>query len=140
MQAHHRARTAAKHIGQLLLMIGRMPAKIAHEMTHLLFLAPWLKRWAIRIDHDVTTAVVDLDEDIPRWAFVLGHLAPFVVGSVLAIVAIGWAIVTGLPAPETATDWVWLAIALLLWATYSWPSAEDRNPERIDQTDGESDV
>jgi hypothetical protein len=133
MAVRDRPRTALKRLGRVLIMFGRAPAKLAHELTHLLFLSPWLEEWAIQIDHEVTSAIVNLDEDIPRWAFVLGHLAPFVVGSVLAVGALAWALVAGIPAPETASDWAWLAIALLVWATYSWPSAEDRNPERLDK-------
>lgn len=133
MAARDRPATALKQAGKVVLMAGRLPAKLAHELTHLLFMAPWLEEWAIQIDHEVTSAIVDLDDDIPRWAFVLGHLAPFVVGSVLAVGAVAWAAVAGVPAPETATDWAWLAVALLLWGTYTWPSQEDRNPERLTQ-------
>jgi len=124
-----RARTGARQLGQLLILVGRLPAKIAHELTHLVFLAPWLHSWRIEIEHTSTECVADLDEDIPRWGLVLGHLAPAVVGSTLAVAMLSWVALEGWPIPQTLRGWGKMGVALMIWAAYSWPSEADRNPE-----------
>jgi hypothetical protein len=108
-------------------LLGRLPAKLAHELTHIAAMLPWVEQWRIGIEHSATEVEVALDESIPRWAVVIGHLAPFIVGVVLGSVMLLWVALRGLPLPRTVSGWGQLAIALCLWTAYSWPSEEDRN-------------
>ena len=105
-----------------------LPATLLHEATHAAFSAPWSRELALVMNpRGVEAAVhVDWQEDAPRLAVALAHLAPAIVGSALAIlVAVYWLATPGIGLPATVAGWGRLSIACWCWWIYVTPSRED---------------
>lgn len=113
--------------------VATWPAKIAHEATHVVAASPWLDDWGIVIERDSATTFFDWREDRPDWAVTIGHLAPFLVGTTLGVVVLAYGVIAGWQLPATVQGWGELAIALLLWASYTSPSRSDLTPHQGDQ-------
>lgn len=108
--------------------VATWPSKVAHEATHVVAASPWLNDWGIVIERDSATAFLDWRENTPDWAVVVGHLAPFLVGTTLGVVVLAYGVVEGWRLPATLQGWGELSIALLLWVSYTSPSRSDLAP------------
>jgi len=112
---------------RLFALFG-LPATLLHEATHAMFSAPWSRELALVLNPRGVEAAVHVDwrEDAPRLAVALAHLAPAIVGSLLAIlVAVYWLVTPGIVLPETVAGWGRLSIAAFVWWIYVTPSRED---------------
>ncbi|RYJ07763.1 hypothetical protein ELS19_19805 [Halogeometricum borinquense] len=115
-------------LGKTLGLVG-LPVTVAHEATHAALLWPWIDDWAWSIEIDASRGAAfycDLADDIPRWAVVLGHLGPTIVGTMIAAaVSIAWILTGFSDLPETVVGWAKLALALVAWGMYVAPSPDD---------------
>lgn len=102
-----------------------LPHAILHEVTHAVALWPWTEDWAWDIDTTTAKWYVDLDDDIPRWAWVFGHLAPTIVGFGLAAAITIWWALSGGDLPADVVGWAKLSIALISWLVYVSPLGDD---------------
>jgi hypothetical protein len=109
--------------------VAGLPVTIAHEVTHAALLWWWVDRWGWDIDLDASRGAAfyaDLSDDIPRWAVVLGHLGPTIVGTfIAAAVSIAWILTGFADLPATVDGWAKLALALVAWGMYVAPSPDD---------------
>lgn len=115
--------------------LATFPAAVAHEATHVAAASPWLEDWGIVIERDSARAILDWRQGRPDWAVIVGHLAPFLVGTALGAVVLAYTVLYGFRLPATVQGWGELAIALLLWVSYTSPSASDLKP--LQRGDGE---
>ena len=110
-----------------LFALFSLPATLLHEATHAAFSAPWSRELALVMNpRGVEAAVhVDWQEDAPRLAVALAHLAPAIVGSVLAIMVSVYWLGSGGQLPATVAGWGRLSIACWCWWIYVTPSRAD---------------
>lgn len=130
----HRDGRGARAVSRVLAVfmfarsVATWPAKVAHEATHVVAASPWLDDWGVVIERDSARAMLDWRDGRPDWAVVVGHLAPFLVGTTLGMVVLAYGVLEGWRLPATVQGWGELAIALLLWASYTSPSRSDLAP------------
>lgn len=106
------------------------PATVAHEATHAAVWLPWTVDYE-RVDlapgQSHASISVRLDDEIPGWALRLGYLAPVLVGTALALVAIALLVLGGGTFPEidSVREAGYWAVLGAYWITFTAPSKED---------------
>jgi hypothetical protein len=99
------------------------PSAWLHEQTHYLVLRPYVTDSQREYEATQSSAALLVDlEDIPRWRYVLGALAPTLLG-VLCGVSAALVAVSGL-APSKGPLVGWLVVGTY-WFLYTVPSAAD---------------
>jgi len=101
------------------------PSTWLHEQTHYVVLAPYAEsvtRNYSADSHEQAGLEVTVEESCPRWRFVLGALAPTIIG-VLCALAAALVSVSGLaPAQGSLVGWL---VAGTYWFLYTLPSGAD---------------
>jgi hypothetical protein len=108
--------------------LAALPAVIAHELVHAALTIPWVDRLAIVVQRDTLSMRVVPDnyhENTPRWAIVVAHLGPTILGGMMGVAAAGYILVTG-RIPRTATDWLLAGTLAIWWTIFTTPSESDR--------------
>jgi len=105
--------------------LATFPARLAHELTHVIAGLPWAERWQVRINEHGADARIQWREGTPGWAVALHALAPLIIGCVVAGLALGQ-LATGRPLPQTIEAALWWTLGTLTWLLYTLPSDGDR--------------
>lgn len=99
------------------------PSAWLHEQTHYLVLRPYITDVSHDYDATASTAALTVNVDtIPRWRYILGALAPTLIGLLCAISA-ALVSVSGL-APVRGNLVGWLILGTY-WFLYTIPSVAD---------------
>lgn len=113
----------------MVFSLVTLPPTMLHELTHAILSAPYAEQIGIVFENPDTSLGAECrviyKDSAPRWAVVLGHLGPLIVGTLLTVVGVGWVVVSGFSAPETPIQWLKLSIAAVWYAIYLGPSLED---------------
>lgn len=105
------------------LNILLFPSTYLHERTHYLVLRPYVTDASHDYSATASSAALEVNvEDCPRWRYVLGAVAPTVLG-VLCAVAAALVSVSGL-APARGSLVGWLVVGTY-WFLYTLPSVAD---------------
>jgi len=122
----------------LFAMVGAvvmLPVRLAHEATHVVAGWPWANSWSIRVRLSRLTTRIHFADDTPTWAVYWTHLAPFLVGLLMAAAA-----AVGLAAGVVTLDVrgpveaLLMVVAAWAWIAYAYPSRRDRTPSRTSQS------
>lgn len=112
-----------------LSRVTTVPIHLLHEFVHVLAAAPWADDWEVVVgpsERDVSMdTFVEFDDDAPSLAVAFAHLAPFLTGSIGAVVAGALLVVGHVSAPRTTYELLLWSAAAMAWALYTRPSGHD---------------
>jgi len=123
---HSRTRTALLAVSAALTFVPTL----LHELTHLLFAAPWAERVHISIGIKNADAQAGIDwrggvESVPDWGIWLSAYGPALIGAVVGIWGVARLVSGGVP--ESPSTLLVVGVLAIWWAVFALPSGDDRN-------------
>lgn len=107
----------------MVLNVLLYPATVAHELTHVLVLAPWTTRRDVDMAPTQGTARLRVEtQDVPVWVGRVGALAPTLFGLVAGLLSVLFAL--GVLESVARDPAVACAVAAY-WFSYTCPSLAD---------------
>lgn len=102
--------------------------KLLHEVSHAVVGAPFAHevRVCVRPGEFVAYCDIEFEAETPSWGVWLAFLAPFILGTAFIAAGTAYALLYGVPLPDTVSDWLWAGILGVWWTIYAYPSPSDR--------------
>jgi hypothetical protein len=109
----------------LLTSLVTWPAFLLHELAHAAVATLGAESVAISDPVGSPSVRVEWRDDVSGWLIVASAYAPLVSGIAVGTLGVVWALVSGVPLPSDARQWLVVGIAAIWYGIYVMPSPSD---------------